>query len=341
MACFQEEGRSLFGFIRMKKDGGSVMAKKKELSVRRKVPLRRRLWDQRYLFLLMLPGLIWVLIICYAPMTGLYMAFTNYRPSQNGYFYDLLNAKFVGFQWFDYFFKKDFSMIMRNTLATSFLTLLFSFPAPIILALMLNEVRTLPVKKFIQTASYLPYFISWVIASNIFLTFLSGNGLINDILMGLGLINQRILFFQIGPYFWWIIAIANTWKAMGYNAIIYLSAISGIDQQMYEAAEVDGASRVKRIWHITLPTIRPTISILLILAIGGILSTGFEQQLLMGNNAILNYSDVLDTYSYRYGLAKGMYSYGTAVGLFKSVVSFILVMSANRITAKLNDSALF
>lgn len=304
-------------------------------------PLSSRLWDQRYLFLLMLPGVIWVLIICYAPMTGLYMAFTNYRPSQNGYFYDLLNAKNVGFQWFTYFFKNDFSMIMRNTLATSFLTLLFSFPAPIILAVMLNEVRNLRLKKFIQTASYLPYFISWVIASNIFLTFLSGNGLINDILIGLGLTSQRILFFQHGPYFWWIIAIANTWKSMGYNAIIYLSAISGIDQQMYEAAEVDGASRVKRIWHITLPTIRPTISILLILAIGGILSTGFEQQLLMGNNAILNYSDVLDTYSYRYGLAKGMYSYGTAVGLFKSVVSFILVMGANRITARLNDSALF
>ena len=317
------------------------MTNKTALAVKSRKPLKARLWDQRYLFLLMIPGVIWVLVICYAPMTGLYMAFTNYRPSQNGYFYDLFNGKFVGLQWFQYFFTKDFSMIMRNTLATSFLTLLFSFPAPIILALMLNELRSLKLKKFIQTASYLPYFISWVIASNIFLTFLSGNGLVNDILIGLGLIDQRILFFQNGPYFWWIIAIANTWKAMGYNAIIYLSAISGIDQQLYEAAEVDDANRVKRIWHITLPTIRPTISILLILAIGGILSTGFEQQLLMGNNAILNYSDVLDTYSYRYGLAKGMYSYGTAVGLFKSVVSFILVMSANRITAKLNDSALF
>ena len=206
---------------------------------------------------------------------------------------------------------------------------------------MLNELKNVRLKKFIQTASYLPYFISWVIAANIFLTFLSGGGIVNDLLLGLGLTSERILFFQHGPYFWWIIAIANTWKGIGYNAIIYLSAISGIDEQLYEAASIDGASRVKRIWHITLPTIRPTISILLILAIGGILSTGFEQQLLMGNNAILNYSDVLDTYSYRYGLAKGMYSYGTAVGLFKAIVSFILVMSANKITSKLNDSALF
>lgn len=307
----------------------------------RKVPFRRRLWDQRYLFLLMLPALIWVILICYAPMTGLYMAFTNYRPSRNGYFFDLLNAPFVGMQWFDYFFQNDFAMIMRNTLATSLLTLLFSFPAPILLAVLLNEVKNMKIKRFIQTASYLPYFISWVIAANIFMTFLAGNGVINDILIGLGLTTDRILFFQNGPMFWWIIAIANTWKTIGYNAIIYLSSISGIEQQLYEAAEVDGANRVQRIWHITLPAIRPTICVLLILAVGGILNTGFEQQLLMGNNAILNYSDVLDTYAYRYGLQKGMYSYGTAVGLFKSIVSFVLVMSANKITSKLNDSALF
>lgn len=317
------------------------MVKAATMPASKKVPLKRRLWDQRYLFLLMIPGVVWVILICYAPMTGLYMAFTNYRPTQNGYFADLIGGQFVGLQWFQYFFRNDFGMIMRNTLATSLLTLLFSFPGPIILAILLNELKNVKLKKFIQTASYLPYFISWVIASNIFLTFLSGGGLINDLLMKLGLINQRILFFQNGPYFWWIVAIANTWKGIGYNAIIYLSAISGIDQQLYEAAEVDGANRVQRIWNITLPTLKPQISILLILAVGGILNTGFEQHLLMGNNAILNYSDVLDTYSYRYGLARGMYSYGTAVGLFKSVVSFILVLSANKITAKLNDSALF
>lgn len=306
-----------------------------------KVPLGRRLWDQRFLFLLLLPAVVWVFFICYAPMTGLYMAFTNYKPTQLGYWHDLVNSQFVGFQWFEYFFKRGFASIMRNTLITSALTLLFSFPAPIILALMLNEVKNAKIKKFIQTASYLPYFISWVIAANIFLTFLSGNGLVNDILMNLGLINKRILFFQDGPTFWWIIAIANTWKGIGYNAIIYLSSISGIEQQLYEAADVDGANRVQKMFHITLPAILPQICVLLILAIGGILSTGFEQQLLMGNNAILDYSDVLDTYSYRYGLTKGMYSYGTAVGLFKSVVSFILVMSANKITSKLNGSALF
>lgn len=306
-----------------------------------KKPLKTRLWNQRYLYLLMLPGVIWVLVICYAPMSGLYMAFTNYRPTTNGYFKDLLGAPFVGMEWFKYFFENDFAMIMRNTLATSLLTLLFSFPAPIIMSVLLNEVRNAKTKKFVQTASYLPYFISWVIAANIFMTFLSGDGVINNILMALHIVDEPVLFFQKGPYFWWIIAIANTWKNMGYTAIIYLASISGIDQQLYEAAEVDGADRVQRIWHITLPAIRTTICIQLILAVGGILSTGFEQQLLLSNNAILNYSDVLDTYAYRYGMKNGMYSYGTAVGLFKSVVSFILVMTANKITAKVNDTALF
>ncbi len=318
------------------------MAKKEDTAVTgKKTPLRKRIWNQRYLYLLMLPAVIWVIVICYAPMTGLYMAFTNYRPSQNGYFYDLIHAPWNGIGWFKYFVQSDFGKIMRNTLATSLLTLMFSFPMPIILAVLLNEVRNMKVKKFVQTASYLPYFISWVIAANIFMTFLSGQGIINDLLKRLGLIDKSILFFQVGPYFWWIIAIANTWKGMGYNAIIYLSTISGVDQQLYEAAEVDGANRVQRIWHITLPAIRGTIAIMLILAIGGILSTGFEQQLLMGNNSILDYSDVLDTYAYRYGLGKGMYSYGTAVGMFKSVVSFILVMSANAVTRKINGSALF
>ena len=147
-----------------------------------KKSLKSRLADQKYLFLLMVPGVLWVLVICYAPMSGLYMAFTNYRPSQNGYFFDLFNAKFIGFQWFEYFFRNDFGMIMRNTLATSLLTLLFSFPAPIILAVMLNELKNVRLKKFIQTASYLPYFISWVIAANIFLTFLSGGGIVNEVI---------------------------------------------------------------------------------------------------------------------------------------------------------------
>ena len=271
------------------------------------------------------------------------MSFINYTPQGSGYFADMANSQFVGLDWFKYFFSTDFTKIMRNTLATSLLTLLFSFPLPIILALCLNEVRNQKAKKFVQTASYIPYFISWVIAANIFLTFLSSDGVINNLLKFFGLTDESILFFQKGPYFWWIIAIANAWKVLGYNAIIYMAAISGISQDMYEAADVDGATRMQKILHITLPALKPTIMILLILAIGGVLNTGYEQQLLMSNDAILNYSDVLDTYAYRYGLKNGMYSYGTAVGFFKSAVSFILVISANALSKKFSDdnTALF
>ena len=317
--------------------------KKTKNMYRKKTGIGKQFWSQRYLFLLLLPALIWVILICYAPMTGLYMSFINYTPQGNGYFADMLNSEFVGFSWFEYFFSTDFLMIMRNTLATSLLTLLFSFPLPIILAICLNEVKNEKVKKFVQTSSYIPYFISWVIAANIFLTFLSSDGVINHLLQFLGLTDKEILFFQHGPYFWWIIAIANAWKVLGYNAIIYMAAISGISQDMYEAADVDGATRMQKIIHITLPALTRYLRVLLILAIGGVLNTGYEQQLLMSNDSILNFSDVLDTYAYRYGLKNGMYSYGTAVGLFKSVVSFLLVISANALSRKFSDdnTALF
>ena len=311
-------------------------------SNRKRAGTMRKIWRQRYLYLLMLPALVWVVVICYAPMTGLYMAFVNYVPTGDGFYRDLLTAPFVGFEWFRTFIgSADFLPLMRNTLAMSLLSLLFSFPAPIILALCLNEVRGIKRKKFVQTASYLPYFISWVIASNIFLTLLSGGGVVNNILQGLGITKEPVLFFQHGPYFWWILAFANVWKTMGYNAIIYLAAITGISQDQYEAADIDGASRWQKICFITLPELKPTIVILLILAIGGVLNTGFEPQLLMSNNSIMDYSDVLDTYVLRYGLGQGMFSYSTAVGLFKSVVSMILLVSANQISKKWNEQSLF
>lgn len=317
--------------------------KAETLATRHKKSLSQRMWEQRYLYLLLAPALICVILFNYVPMTGIYMAFTNFLPKGHGYLQDLFGAEFVGFQWFQYFFATDFFRIMRNTLATSLLTLLFSFPLPIILAILLNEVKNKFAKSFVQTGTYLPYFISWVIAANIFLTFLSSDGVINNILMGLHLINEPVQYFRHGTYFWWIIAFANAWKGMGYNAIIYLAAVSGIEQDMYEAAEIDGATRWQRIRYMTLPALKPTIITMMILAIGGILNTGFEQQLLMSNSSILDYADVLDTYAYRYGLRNGMFSYGTAVGLFKSVVSFILVMGANYISRRYSEdnTALF
>lgn len=303
--------------------------------------LMRKAWRQRYLLLMLLPALICVILFSYVPMTGLYISFINYVPKGQGYYQDMMSAKFVGLDWFKYFFSTDFSLVMRNTLCQSLLTLLFSFPAPIIFAICLNEFKNNKLKRTAQTISYLPYFISWVIAANMFVNFLSGEGVINDILMALGIIEEDILFLQEGKYFWWILAIANTWKGIGYDSIIYLSAIAGIDQEMYEAAEVDGASRLQRIIYITLPSLLPTIMVMLLLAVGGILNVGYEQQMLLGNDAVIEYSDVFDTYTYRYGIINGMYSYGTAVGLFKSAVSFTFVAVTNWLSRKYAEVSLY
>lgn len=257
-------------------------------------------------------------------------------------FYQFFHAEFVGFQWFEYFFTTgDFYRVMRNTLATSLLTLFFGFPAPIILALVLNEARQGFFKRFVQTVSYLPHFISWVIAANIVITLLASDGMLNNILVLLGIVKEPVAFLQNGPLFWWIIALSNMWKEMGFSAIMYLAAIASINPELYEAARVDGASRFKQMWHITLPSMRPTIVILAILAVGGILNAGFEQQYLLQNNTVLEYSEVIDIYAYKYGLQNSMFSYGAAVGMFKSVVAFILVLIVNRISRKVNDQALF
>jgi putative aldouronate transport system permease protein len=304
--------------------------------------LRTRLKEQRLLFVLMLPAFIVTLLFSYLPMFGLYMAFTNYSPGGGPFFQQFFTTKFVGFEWFNYFFTSgDFFLVMRNTLAQSLLSLLFGFPLPIILALMINELRNGWFKRTFQTVSYMPHFISWVIAANIIITVLSSNGVINNVLTGLGIINEPIQFMQTGPLFWWIIALANTWKDMGFNAIMYLAAISAINPELYEVAKVDGASRLKQMLHITLPSIKPTVIILAILAVGGILNAGFDQQYLLQNNTVAQYSEVIDTYTYKYGLQNGMFSYGAAVGLFKSVIAFILLISVNSMAKKMNEQSLF
>ena len=301
----------------------------------------KRSWKRhKFLYLAALPGIIWAIMFCYVPMYGLYMAFVNYRPSSD-FFTAFFRQEFVGLSWFQYFFQTgDFARIMRNTLATSGFTLLFSFPAPIILAILFTECRGSRFKKFAQTASYLPFFISWVICANIFLTMMSSEGVINQILQGLGIVEDPILFFQSGPLFWVIMGIANTWKGMGYGAIIYLSAIASIDPEIYDSASIDGAGRFQKIRYITLPCIMPTVAVMFVLAIGGLLNAGFEQQLLMSNSTIVMHSDVIDTYAYRYGIGNSMYSYGTAVGFFKSIINFGLVMCANAFVTKIRGRTL-
>lgn len=307
---------------------------------------RRKVWpvfkQQKYLFLLMLPALIWAILFAYAPMAGLYMSFVNYQPTLGRFWYSLFHSEFVGLQWFRYFFNNgDFLIILRNTLASTLITLLFSFPMPILIALAINEIKNVQFKKIVQTSSYLPYFISWVIAANIIVTLLSSDGAVNALLKFFHITDESILFLQNGKYFWWIVALGNTWKDMGYSSIMYLAAISSINPELYEAAKVDGANRFKQIRYITFPHLKPTIVILLILAMGGILNAGFDQHFLLGNDLTKDYSDVLSTYSFRYGIQNGMFSYASAVGMFSSVVAFIIVVIVNQIAKKINGQSLF
>lgn len=305
-------------------------------------PTIKKMLQQRYIYLLLIPGVVWAVLFAYAPMVGLYMAFVDYQPALGDFWQSLFKAEFVGFQWFEYFFSgQDFWRVMRNTLISSVLTLSIGFVVPIFIAIALNEVRMNGFKRIVQTTSYLPFFISWVVAANIIITLLSAEGPVNQLLMGFGIVEQGVLFMQEGKLFWIIIALSNTWKDMGYNSIMYLAAIAAIPPELFEAAKVDGAGRLKQIWHVLLPMLRPTIIILLILNIGSLMNTGFDQYFLLGNSLNRSYSDVIDTYAFRYGIQNGMFSYAAAVSMFKSVVAFILVVSVNSISKKMGETHLF
>ncbi len=277
--------------------------------------------------------LSWLALFAYYPMYGLIIAFKNYQPGDS-----MFNSAWVGFKHFkDFFTTPDFPMIMRNTLAISGLNILFGFPAPIILAILLNELRSNKFKKIVQTVSYIPHFISWVVTASLLFTILSVSGSLNTLLLKLGIIDDAVNFLSRGEYFWTILVSANIWKGIGWSSIIYLSAMAGIDEELYQAGAVDGLSRFGMVWHITLPSIAVTIVLLWILGIGGILSAGFEQQLLLGNSQTRDYYEVIDTYVYKYGIQQGRYSFGTAVGLMRSILSVILVFGVNRIAKKTMD----
>ncbi|MFE4711156.1 MULTISPECIES: ABC transporter permease [unclassified Paenibacillus] len=296
----------------------------------------KRFSRERQLWLLSLPIILWVLLFAYYPMYGLVIAFQNYIPGQS------LFGNWIGFDNFVRFFNEpDFWMIIRNTLVISMLNLLIGFPAPILLALLLSEVKSKAFKKTIQSLSYVPYFISWVVVASILFTLLGSDGIINELLVRFGWIDKPILFLGEGKYFWGILTSANLWKDVGFSSIIYLSAIAGIDKEQYEAGRVDGLGRFGLVWHITLPNIRATIVLLFILALGGILNAGFEQQLLLGSPNTRDYHEVIDTYVYRFGVQLGNYSYGTAVGLMKSLIGLTLVITANRLSRKFMQTSIF
>ncbi|MGN7764483.1 ABC transporter permease [Paenibacillus sp. 22594] len=282
------------------------------------------------------PGIIFVVIFSYIPMYGVVMAFQQYDI-----FNGMMGSPWVGWMNFKMFFEApEFWNVMRNTIVISVLKLIITFPAPILLALMLNEIGNMAFKRLIQTVSYLPYFMSWVIVSGLVFSLLSvDNGTVNYLLERLNLSHEPINFLAIPEYFWSILVSVNVWKEIGFGSIVYLAAIAGVDPAMYEAASIDGASRFKQIYSITLPSISPVIIIFMILAIGNLLSAGFEDILLLATNPILRpYSDVIDTYVYRVGILNARFSYATAVGLFKAVISVILLVTANKIARRADVS---
>lgn len=297
----------------------------------------KKLLSQKYLQLMVLPGIIWMFIFNYIPMSGIVIAFKNFKITK-----PISKAPWVGLEHFTEFFTDpNFSDIMINTLGISLLKLLIAFPLPILFAILLNEIRHARFKKTVQTISYLPHFISWVVLGGLMITWLSETGMINEIMVKFGVISQPTAFLANPKYFWGLTVISDTWKEMGWSAIIYLAAISGIDQQMYEAATVDGATKVQKIIHITLPAIKGTIAIMFILAVANMLSSNFDQIFILKNVLNSSRSEVIDTYVYQMGMRAGRYSYATAIGLFKSVVAMILLLTANYTTKKLQGRSIF
>lgn len=307
-----------------------VPKKKKNIVVR-----MLKQWDIQ---LMVWPGLLLVFIFSYLPMYGVLTSFMDYSIFSRG---NIWINPWVGFKHFEMFFEApEFFEVMRNTIVISFLKFVIGFPAPIILALMLNEVRHMFFKRVVQTITYLPHFMSWVIVAGLTMAMLSTeNGSVNMLLEKIRLIDEPVNFLSIKEYFWSILVSANVWKEIGFGSIVYLAAISGVDPHLYEAADIDGASKFKQIYLITIPTIMPVIIIFMILSIGNLLNAGFEDILLLATNPVLRpVSDVIDTYVYRVGLSNFRYSYATAVGLFKAVISIGLLTMANYLARRSGNS---
>ena len=287
------------------------------------------------LYLMMLPGLLFFLIYRYIPMYGVVMAFQNFRLARG-----FLNSPWVGFANFEKFFSSAFfPMVMENTLVISLSKLLFGFPFPIILALMLNEMRCRAYKRTIQTVIYLPHFVSWVIVGSIVNVFLlPGTGLIPMMLKPLGISANWLIEPES---FRAVLVISDIWKNAGWGTIVYMAALSGISPELYEAAVIDGANKRQQILSITLPCIYPTILTLFILRVGGIMSAGFEQVLVMQNDMVYSVSEIIDTYVYNRGFLKSDYGFGAAVGLFQSVVGMTLVVFFNWLSRKTGEGRIW
>lgn len=305
--------------------------------IRKKPSKWRKLRTQKALMAMSIPFLIYVIIFAYVPLYGWIMAFQNYKLGSS-----MLNNKWVGLANFRELFQDDnFLRVIRNTLAMSTINLVFGFVSSILLAIMLNEVRKVLFKRVVQTISYLPHFLSWVVAANLIMNVLSIDGVVNKVLVSLHLVKEPVMWLSEQHYFWWIIGASNVWKEIGWSAIIYLAAMTMIDPSLYEAASIDGAGRFRKIRHITLPGISSIIVILLIMNIGHILDAGFEQQYLLQTPMVVDYAETIDIFVLKYGINLSRFSFATAAGIFKTVISVILLLAANRMSKRLGQERLF
>ncbi|NLX76306.1 MAG: sugar ABC transporter permease [Clostridiaceae bacterium] len=298
---------------------------------------------QKELIIMSVPLLLYKILFSYVPVVGWTMAFQNYKPAVRSFW----KQEWVGFDNFVKLFVglngERFLRDLRNTLGQSFLTIVLGYIGSISLALLLNEVKNIKFKKVVQNITYMPHFLSWVIVAGLVSTMLAiptSGGIINDVLIRLGLIKEPIMFLSEPKYFWWIVACSNLWKEMGWNTIIYLAAMTAIDPTLYEAAVIDGANRYQKMWHITLPGIKSTIVVLLIMNVGHILEAGFEIQYFLGNGLVVEMAEIIDIFVLRYGIQMGNYSLATAAGIFKTVVSIILISMANFIAGRLGEEKL-
>ena len=304
--------------------------KPKRTSVRKTAAAVLRDW--RLYAMLILPMAFYALF-CYKPMYGVIVAFKkfNMRLGVN-------DSLWVGLDNFRFMLSlKDFPIALRNTLWLNFLQLILGFPVPVILAILLNEMRCLPVKKVSQTLLYLPHFLSWVIIGGMVLEIFAPAGVLNQQMIRMGLIDSSILYLTDGPLWQITYVVIGIWQSMGWGTILYLSAITGIDMSLFEAAKIDGANKLQQIWHVTLPGIRSTIVVLLILNVGQMMNIAFDRPYILGNVKVQDYADVLSTLVYRVGITTGKFDRATAVGLFQSVVGFILITGANWVSNKLTD----
>jgi len=310
-------------------------------------PKRKGFWgtviSQRELVLMSVPILLYKILFSYVPITGWTMAFQNFKPAIRS----VWKQKWVGFDNFVKLFTgingERFIRDIGNTLAQSFITLVLGYVCAIALALLLNEVKSMGFKRVIQNITYMPHFLSWIIVAGLVSTMLavpSSGGMVNQVLMTLHIIKEPILFLSNPNYFWGVVAGSNLWKELGWNTIIYLAAMTAINPSLYEAADMDGANRFQKMLYITLPGIKATIVVLLIMSIGWILEAGFEIQYFLGNGLVVEKSEIIDIFVLRYGIQMGNYSLATVAGMFKTVVSIILISGANFISGKLGEEKL-